>query len=167
MLISDGYRQLNAAIHDKAPTWGVMPWVNIKFVKHLCEKTTIESILDYGCGKGRLGKVLSGVQSYDPAVPEFSLPPKPADLVVCTSVLEHVEPEALDSVLDELKFLTWKMIYLVVSCIPSRHVLPDGRNAHLIQKPLEWWLPRLTAHWKIKCIDVNDERDTFTFVGRT
>jgi hypothetical protein len=166
MLISDGYRQINAEYHEKSPTWGLIPWESIHLIKHLCTKTKIESILDYGCGKGRLGKVLSCVQSYDPAVPEFSLPPKPADLVVCTAVLEHIEPECLDEVLDELKFLTWKMIFLVISTLPSRHMLSDGRDSHLITEPFEWWYPRLTSRWKVKMIEVSDG-DAFTFVGKT
>lgn len=165
MLISDDYRLRNAEIHTASATWGVTPIETIKLIKHLCEKTKIESILDYGCGKGRLGKVLSCVQSYDPAVPEFDKLPQPADLVVCTSVLEHVEPDSLDPVLDDLKFLTWKLILLVVATAPSVHVLSDGRNAHLIQEPFEWWLPKLTARWKIKLIEVVD--GAFTFVGRT
>jgi len=166
MLISDGYRQLNAEIHGEKPTWGVLPMESIKLIKHLCEKTKIESILDYGCGKGRLGKVLSCVQSYDPAVPEFSLPPKPADLVVCTSVLEHIEPECLDEVLDDLKFLTWKMIFFVVATeVDSKNFLSDGRNAHLIQEPFEWWYPKLTSRWKVQLIEVVD--GAFTFVGKT
>ena len=166
MLISDDYRRQNAEIHAASATWGVTPIETIKLIKHLCEKTKIESILDYGCGKGRLGKVLSCVQSYDPAVPEFNLPPKPADLVVCTSVLEHIEPEYLDQTLDELKFLTWKLILLVVATVEdSKHTLSDGRNAHLIQESFEWWLPKLSSRWKISLIEVVD--GAFTVVGRT
>jgi hypothetical protein len=164
-VISDAYRRQNAEIHAASAKWGIMPMANIKLIKHLCTKTKIESILDYGCGKGRLGKVISCVQSYDPAVPEYTDPPRPADLVVCTSVLEHIEPECLDAVLGELKFLTWKMIFFVVATEPSKYVLADGRNSHLIIKPYEWWYPRLTAHWKVQLIEVVD--GAFTFVGRT
>ena len=166
MLISDDYRRLNAEVHEKKPGWGLIPGESIRLIKHLCTKTKIESILDYGCGKGRLGKVLSCVQSYDPAVPEFDIVPKPADLVVCTSVLEHIEPECLDATLDDLKFFTWKLILLVVATdVDSKHTLSDGRNAHLITKPFEWWYPRLTSRWKVKLIEVVD--GAFTFVGRT
>lgn len=165
MLISDNYRELNAEIHRNSAIWGTIPMENIRIIKGLCEKTKIESILDYGCGKGRLGKVISCVQSYDPGVPEFSAPPQPADLVVCTSVLEHIEPECLDAVLDNLQFLTWKMIYLVVATeIDSEHWLSDGRNAHLITESWEWWLPKLTARWKLQNLWVGD--GAFSFVGK-
>ncbi len=165
MLISDNYRELNAEIHRNSAIWGVIPMENIRIIKGLCEKTKIESILDYGCGKGRLGKVLSCVQSYDPGVPAFAAPPKPADLVVCTSVLEHIEPDCLDAVLDNLQFLTWKMIYLVVATeFDSEHWLSDGRNAHLIQESWEWWLPKLTARWKLQNLWVGD--GVFSFVGK-
>lgn len=166
MLITDAYRDLNAELHAKKGDWGLTPIETMRLIEHLLQKNKIESILDYGCGKGRLGKVMQGgipVQSYDPAVPEFSAEPKPADLVVCASVLEHIEPECLDAVLDNLQFLTWKLCLLVVAMYPARQWLSDGRNAHLIQKPFEWWLPHLTKRWKIKSIDVT--LDAFTFIG--
>jgi hypothetical protein len=28
-------------------------------------------------------------------------------------------------------------------------VLPDGRNAHLIQEPPEWWLPKLLERFDL------------------
>jgi len=32
---------------------------------------------------------------------------------------------------------------------PAGKVLSDGRNAHLIQKPLSWWLPKLCERFEI------------------
>ena len=31
-------------------------------------------------------------------------------------------------------------------------VLPDGRNAHLTQEPIEWWLPKLTDRFDIQTL---------------
>jgi hypothetical protein len=28
--------------------------------------------------------------------------------------------------------------------------LADGRNAHLIQEPPEWWLPKIMARWDLR-----------------
>ena len=44
----------------------------------------VRSILDYGCGKGTLGKSLAedtcyDVRNYDPGVPKFQADPEPAD----------------------------------------------------------------------------------------
>jgi len=118
-----------------------------------------EDILDYGCGKAKL-KVRC--RRYDPAVPEYSKLPSPADLVVCTDVLEHVEPEFLDNVLYHIKSLTKKKAYFTISCNPAKKTLPDGRNAHLIVRIPKWWEIRLSEFFKI------EERKVFSIpqVGR-
>jgi hypothetical protein len=32
---------------------------------------------------------------------------------------------------------------------PAAKILSDGRNAHLIQEPSSWWLPKLTKYFEI------------------
>ena len=82
-------------------------------------------------------------QDYDPAIPGKDAPPGPADLVVCTDVLEHVEPEHLDAVLDDLQRLAKKSLFLLIATRPASKALPDGRNAHLTIEPPKWWIPKL------------------------
>lgn len=164
MLISNEYREQNAEIHRDSATWGITPDGVIEDLKQLFVKFQPLTILDYGCGKGRVGKVFFNVQSYDPAIPEFATTPVPADFVICTSMLEHVEPESLEHVLGELEALTKKVIFLRVSTYPASKVLSDGRNAHLIQEPFEWWLPKLLERWNLYLAQVHDG-GAFTFVG--
>jgi hypothetical protein len=66
-----------------------------------------------------------------------------ADLVVCTDVLEHVEPELLDTVLRHLRSLARKAVFVVIATRPSNKTLSDGRNAHLIVETAEWWIAHL------------------------
>ena len=75
---------------------------------------------------------------YDPANPKFDVPLKKVDLIFSTDVLEHIEPEHLDATLEEIKEHS-TYIYHLISCAPAKLILPDGRNAHLIQQPPEWW----------------------------
>jgi hypothetical protein len=107
------------------------------------------SILDYGCGQGRLAAVLAVAgkvcREYDPAIPGKDERPSFADLVVCTDVLEHVEPEKLDTVLAHLKGLARKAVFVVVATRPSNKTLTDGRNAHLILEDDAWWQARVLA----------------------
>jgi hypothetical protein len=42
--------------------------------------------------------------------------------------------------------------------------LPDGRNAHLTQQPLEWWLPKLMSRWDTQTVQVAHENG-FYFIG--
>ncbi len=77
--------------------------------------------------KGLLAKGIDVVTSeYDPAVAGKDLPPEPADLVVCTDVLEHIEPDCLDDVLSDLARLTKKVLLVNISTRPAVKVLADG-----------------------------------------
>lgn len=110
------------------------------------------SILDYGCGQGTLRPALPDrtVFEYDPGRPEKWNLPKPADLVVATDVLEHVEPNRVEAVLRHIGRLAIRGAFLVISLSPSKVLLPDGRNAHLTVRPEDWWLKQLGAvDWTI------------------
>ena len=63
--------------------------------------------------------------------------------MTCIDVLEHIEPDLLDNVLDDLMMLTDGYAFITVHTGPAVKTLSDGRNAHLIQKPARWWLPKL------------------------
>lgn len=105
------------------------------------------NVLDYGCGQATLARACPGlkVQAYDPGVAHKEGIAKPADLIVATDVLEHVEPDKLDNVLRHIWLLAGRGAYLAISCEPARETLPDGRNAHLMIRPPEWWLEKLES----------------------
>ena len=115
----------------------------------------IDRLLDYGCGHNlSLQKNLRpqkefSYQAYDPGVPEFAEEPDTSQMVVCIDVLEHIEPECLEEVLDHLEMLTEQVLFATVHTGPAGKVLPDGRNAHLIQKPSEWWLPKFMERFQL------------------
>lgn len=141
MLISDEYRDLLAAMHASKAPFGNGSHRRRKYVASL----GYDDILDYGCGKG----TLELGRKYDPAIPEFSAEPEPADLVVCTDVLEHIEPECLDDVLKHIRSKMKKAGYFTIGCAKASKRLPDGRNAHLIIQPPEWWLERLSQFFTV------------------
>jgi 2-polyprenyl-3-methyl-5-hydroxy-6-metoxy-1,4-benzoquinol methylase len=111
-----------------------------------------DDILDYGCGKGQIAKFRPTlpIKNYDPAIPEFSSDPEPADLVICLDVMEHIEPECLDNVLEHLRKLIKKVGLISVSTRLAKKHLPDGRNAHLIVEEPEWWLPKFLKHFRMQ-----------------
>jgi hypothetical protein len=118
-------------------------------------QSAIKSVSDYGAGKGRLveglrmqGIALDEYFPYDPVFPEYG-PPRPADLVCCIDVLEHIEPEFLESVIADLASITTGLGFFTVHMGPAIKVLADGRNAHLIQQPSSWWLGKLIKHFDI------------------
>lgn len=150
-LITPGYAELNAQLHKSHPEYGTSSgkWVDV--IRDIAGFLGSGDILDYGCGKQHLAAGLPQLQvrGYDPAIPCLNAPPEPADLVVCTDVLEHVEPELVDNVLDDLTRLTSKLGFFTVATRPALKVLADGRNAHLTQQPIEWWLAKLEQRFVV------------------
>lgn len=151
-LISPPYRDLQKELHARPKGYGGKGDKWAAGVRDLVERFDAWSVLDYGCGQGSLKKALlpmcpPGVRvaEYDPAIPGKDGYVEFADLVVCTDVLEHVEPDKLPRVLSHLKMLARKAVFVVVATRPSNKTMADGRNAHLIVEPAEWWAERMTA----------------------
>lgn len=150
-LISAEYRTLNATLHEQNLAYGVGGAKHAAMVEQLCAKVEgIQSILDYGCGKGLLAKALTRpIWEYDPCIPGKDEPPRPADLVVCTDVLEHIEPDHLQAVLADLQRVVRKVGYFVIHTGPASKTLPDGRNTHLIQRGEDWWRKNLVRFFTV------------------
>lgn len=157
MLISETYRQLNEDLHIRRDDYGKYgsKWAPAVFT--LCAQQNTTDVLDYGCGKGTLNLHLPfSIQQYDPAVPKWSDTPEPADIVVCTDVMEHVEPDCLDDVLDDLQRLTVKVLLLNVATRPAAKTLADGRNAHLIVEQMPWWKEKIEKRFSVYMTDYNE-----------
>lgn len=154
-MISDNYKKILTEIHDTSP-FGKRS----KVPKHLAEfinQVKPTSILDFGCGKGKLVERLKedypdiSITGYDPGNRNFSesLDGRRADMIISTDVLEHVEPEHIDLTLGYLSHRS-RYIYHLIALSPAKLILSDGRNAHLIQESPEWWRNKfLNLNYKI------------------
>jgi len=152
--ISPAYLLEQRRLHQD-PDYGIASLAFAPLVAQLLKLGGYSSVSDYGAGKCNLKSALGLYRSgradyfpYDPAFPEYGLP-RAADLLVCIDVLEHVEPDAIGNVLDEVAPLAWRMALLTVHTGPAKKILSDGRNAHLIQQPPSWWLPRLARRFEL------------------
>jgi 2-polyprenyl-3-methyl-5-hydroxy-6-metoxy-1,4-benzoquinol methylase len=153
MLISEEYRKEQQHMHENL-RYGAASKKFARQVMRVLEKHRPKSVLDYGAGKGALGVALSTrvhdfkFREYDPAVPAISsVPAGRFDLVCCIDVLEHVEPECLDSVIAHVREKTGKIAFITIHTGPAGKTLSDGRNAHLIQEPMLWWVDKLSEHF--------------------
>lgn len=159
-VISKEQQTLNAALHqqenfgnreDAAGLAARLP----EALNRMHEMGICNSFLDYGTGKGKLVQRLRrelpntlAVHGYDPAVDAYAqLLNKPVDILTCLDVLEHVEMASIDAVLQEIHRLTLKFCYLVIDLQPAVKTLADGRNAHILLAPSEWWVSRLSQHF--------------------
>jgi len=121
------------------------------------------TLLDYGCGQGTLKKVFPDIVGlefleYDPCIEEKSARPEPADIVVCTDVLEHIEPECLENVLNDLQKLTKKALFVTICLTPAVKKYADGSNCHLSQLPFDIWFAKLKKRFDIAEITARKRR---------
>jgi hypothetical protein len=160
-LITDEYRKTQEELHATG-TYGVTGATYAPLIAEMVNKLEVQHLLDYGCGSrlslmhGLKGKVdhKFKYQAYDPCVDAYSTDPVQAEMLACVDVLEHIEPDKIDDVLDHLMNLTEAVAFISISTGPAGKTLSDGRNAHILQRPPEWWLPRLMARFDLQTFQV-------------
>ena len=151
MRFTPEYEALQRQLHEDA-SYGTSGHKHAQRITQLAQQLQTRDVLDYGRGKGTLAKSMPfKIHEYDPFVPGYDADPEPADLVVCSDVLEHIEPDCVESVLEHLYSLTKRALFVDVACRPAKKILADGRNAHLIQ-----WEPNV---WLSTFLERDDEDD--------
>ncbi|MBY0509967.1 MAG: class I SAM-dependent methyltransferase [Rhodospirillaceae bacterium] len=122
----------------------------VKFARKYDAKT----VLDFGCGKGTLKPAIAAaapdltIFEFDPAIPgKETLPTAQIDVIAAMDVMEHIEPEYLDSVLETMRDMRPKLVILKIALTPAQKTLPDGRNAHILLKPAAWWMEQLQRYF--------------------
>ena len=164
-LISAEYRMLNEELHRTNLAYGVGGKRHVQMVLDLVATMKSPSVLDYGCGKGLLAQALPfPIWEYDPAIPGKTESPRPADLVICTDVLEHIELYHLAYVLDDLRRCVKNVGFFVIDTEKAIKTLPDGRNTHLIVKDRRWWDKHLRKFFTVASIQEKG-RELFCIVG--
>lgn len=162
-LISGEYQQAQRKMHTNPEGYGGSGHKQADAVVAFAKEIDATLVLDYGCGEGTLKKVLddpkyrakmeSGITrvwEYDPGIEGKDGLSKVSELVVCTDVLEHVEPDKLDAVLKHIHSLSDKGAYIVVATRPANKCLPNGNNAHLIIQGEGFWTAKIMEHkWEL------------------
>lgn len=149
-LISPEYLDEQKRLHAAPRGYGQRGFKWEARVTNLALNAECRTVLDYGCGQGSLGASLQRtndfcldwkmeIREYDPAISGKDALPEPADLVVCTDVMEHVEGDKIIAVIRHLSTLTIKRLFLVVSLVETAKTLTDGRQAHISLYGADWW----------------------------
>jgi 2-polyprenyl-3-methyl-5-hydroxy-6-metoxy-1,4-benzoquinol methylase len=169
-LISPEYQSVLVETHKNlGRTWGGGHSVD-KFIhyKDTLKSLDVKTILDYGCANGKFKVFMDSqdlpyeVFEYDPGVPGKDVLPKPADFVVCCDVMEHVEPELLDSVMQHLKSLVIKGGFFNISTVKAHTILSDGTNAHKIVENGDWWVDKFSEYFDLEGVRIAGVGTTFT-----
>ena len=156
MTITAEYTESLKKLHKSNKAFGNRSNIPVE-VTRCIEKYNIQSILDFGCGKGNVVAALKEtypnltVYGYDPGRDSFNTLPDNVDMIISTDVLEHIEPELLEETLLDLAKRTNKVMYHLIACHPAKKRLHDGRNAHLIVETPDWWKNKLAIvlNWKM------------------
>ena len=152
MLTSGWYLKQLQALHDdpKRPQGFGGKVKKLGVLESCMLDWSVTEALDYGCGKGlmlqHLQQKYPSIQftGYDPAVEKYeTMPVRNFQMLYSVDVLEHIEPEYLDGVLDNMNHLSNEYLWLRIDTLPARKSLPDGRNAHLILETPDWWIDKL------------------------
>lgn len=168
-LVSKYYRSVLEAEHAAGP-WGTMSLQLAPRVADLMATHGAKTVLDYGAGAGNLAVALAEIDPsitvipYEPGKPEWAEPPKPAEFVACIDVLEHVEPELVDNVLDDLRRVTLNVGLFNISLRPARRVLNNGWNAHISLFSAEDWLSRIKSRFVVLNVQHNPDPEEITVV---
>lgn len=176
---TDGYAKLQRELHAQG-NYGTAGMSYIPTIFHaiaqLAKRHGSASVLDYGSSSGRTMKAVKEHmwlppsvtdRCYDPFVAEFSGEPEPADLIICTDVMEHVEPECTDAVLDHIASLAKRLVFFSIGLTPAMKVLSDGRNAHINLRSSEFWLKEIKRRFVLSEAKVSADGGTLLVVGQS
>ena len=117
----------------------------------LCNEK-IKTVLDYGGGgsdwdapgfdpgtkqSAKQFFQIQSVHTFEPA--RGLMEKKRADCVVCMDVLEHIFIEDIQKVVAELFALSKKLLVVNVAYYQAAALFPNGENAHITVRSLDWW----------------------------
>lgn len=141
----DHYRKTHAR-----RVYGTSSVKQIRFLRPWIKLRRPGSILDFGAGQSKFLDALNLPDSiellrFDPAIPEYATrPDHKVDLLVSIDVLEHIEEPDIPQTLRDMRHLCRDAL-IVIDTKPAKHLLPDGRNAHVTLRPFEWWQEKLAT----------------------
>ena len=149
---------------------GKATMVFAKILKRIIADNKLNTLLDYGSGKGDryFNKSHFSNEEYppleqywnikptlfDPGVPYLKPKNQKFDIVISIDVLEHIPKEDLNWVINEIFNFSKKIVFLNIACYPAERTFSDGSNLHVSLFPPMWWygfVSSIALNQKKKC----------------
>jgi hypothetical protein len=151
-MITDQYKKYLQTLNSNKKFSEKHFWYN-DVKQFLLDHPLPNSVIDFGCSRGSLIEKIKVdfpsiqiVDGYDPGYAKFEQKPVGQyEMLISTDVIEHIEPEFLDTTLSYIESLYKKTAWIIIACYPAKKYLPDGRNAHLIVESTDWWLDKIKS----------------------
>ena len=163
--IKNDYKDIHLyeKIHKKDSGYGNTGGCYVKSVLNHVNKYNPKSILDFGCGKGKLKTGLAkheiDIDEYDPAIPnKKKIPKEQYDLITTTDVLEHIYEDEIPTICKEFISLQPETMFHAICTRAAHKKLPDGTNAHKTIRDIEWWAKKLQEHTGYKAEVLQDRK---------
>lgn len=152
-LVSDDYMNTLKKEHS-TEHWGTSAGSMVDTLHDWLKRNNAKEVIDYGCGSSSFKSNLPDdadytVYEYDPGIPGKEGLHTPKDFLISIDVLEHVEPELIDNVIQQIASSIKVQGYLTIAMYPAMRILQDGRNAHLIVEEMPWWVEKLSKYLDI------------------
>lgn len=176
---TESYKALQHELHSHG-NYGVTGAQYVPTIFHaisqLAKRHGSVKVLDYGSSSGATMKAVRehlwlppSVEDfcYDPFVEEFSAEPEVADFLICTDVLEHVEPECTQAVLNHIAEKTKRLAFFSISLVEAGKRLSDGRNAHINLPGQEFWLKELKKRFVLSEAKVSKDGSVLLAVAQS
>ncbi len=159
LTISDEYKEAVITEHRNNVSWGASADTTIGHVilGILSKHGYIQTVLDFGAGKGSLGRYIRerldrkiAWTDYDPGMPSIDvLPEGTFDMVISSDVLEHVEPDKVEATIQLLADKTKTVLISDISCIYTGFTFGagpfQGLDLHLSVHEPRWWREKFDA----------------------
>ena len=159
------YINLSRQLHKSSDSFGIASaYDNVRTLKGILQlpaalistaaSYTINNVLDFGTGQGGLitsmkkEVELKNIKfvGYDPAVKAYqSKPTSSFDIVTCIDVLEHISREDIMNILQDINSHTNGFFFFAIDLMPAKKILSDGRNAHILLAPADWWTQQISS----------------------
>ncbi len=168
--ITDDYRALQTEMHSRREEYGAAGGQWAQLVVDVANSVGSKDVLDYGAGKQNLAKSVPSlnIKSFDPAIPEISDTPNPADVVVCTHVLPFVEASKLKAVMEDLKRVTKKTLVVAISTNESSKLMDNGESVTQTVLDYPSWIEYISKYFVLLSFNrVNNNDFISTWLPRS
>lgn len=165
-------KDLYDKIYSEYENYNIRQHYKDKYIDAFLDKGKYHDIVDLGCGVGNnlkrlydsgynivgvewssicCDKYLKGYPHINSDIYDYCAHlNKKHDAVICTDVLEHIEPSMISTLINKISAISDNALFIIA----NHSDIKVGEEIHLIQKDVKWWVALLNHSYNF--VDVID-----------